>query len=204
MFKLLVLQRLYNLSDEELEYQVNDRLSFMRFLGLRLEDSVPHATIVWLYREALTQRGLIKELFEQLDEYLQDQGYRAQGGQIVDATLIPVPKQHNSREENRQIKAGQTPAEWQESPNKLPQKDTNARWTKKNGISYYGFKNQISVDVKYGLGACHPLKEEEPEVLGHFWAELTVTQHDTMYFFFGMGKLKNTHGSLLVPHFRHN
>lgn len=151
MFKLLVLQRLYNISDEELEYQVNDRLSFMRFLGLGLEDSVPDATTVWLYREALTQRGLIKDLFEQLDDYLQQEGYRAQGGQIVDATLIPVPKQHNNRDENRQIKAGQTPSEWQETPNKRSQKDTDARWTKKNGISSYGFKNHINVDAKYGF-----------------------------------------------------
>ena len=50
MFKMLVLQQLYNISDEELEYQVNDRLSFMRFLGLTLWDSVPDATTVWLFR----------------------------------------------------------------------------------------------------------------------------------------------------------
>jgi len=149
MFKLLVLQRLYNISDEELEYQVNDRLSFMRFLGLGMEDSVPDATTVWLYRETLTQQGLIKELFEQLEDHLQQEGYQARGGQIIGATLIPVPKQHNTREENRQLKAGELPPEWKAAPHKRAQKDTDARWTKKNGTAHYGFKNHISVDARY-------------------------------------------------------
>ena len=91
MFKMLVLQQLYNISDEDLEYQVNDRLSFMRFLGLTLVDSVPDATTVWLFRHQLKQQGLIEELFEQFDSYLRNQGYQAKGGQIVDATLVPVP-----------------------------------------------------------------------------------------------------------------
>ena len=66
MFKMLVLQQLYNISDEELEYQVNDRLSFMRFLGLGLAEPVTNATTVWLFRQQLKQQGLIEELFEQL------------------------------------------------------------------------------------------------------------------------------------------
>lgn len=88
MFKLLVLPKLYNLSDDELEYQANDRLSFMRCLGLGLEDGVPDGTTVWLFREELTKLGLIEELFEELEEYLQQQGYKAIEGQIIDATLI--------------------------------------------------------------------------------------------------------------------
>lgn len=62
MFKMLVLQQLYNISDEDLEYQVNDRLSFMGFLDLTLADSVPDATTVWLFRQKLKQQGVIKEL----------------------------------------------------------------------------------------------------------------------------------------------
>jgi hypothetical protein len=65
-------------------------------------------------------------------------GYEAKGGQIIDATIIPVPIQRNSREENKQIKNGETPAEWEENPHKLSQKDVDARWTKKNDKSYYG------------------------------------------------------------------
>ncbi|MEO0870327.1 MAG: transposase, partial [Cyanobacteria bacterium J06642_11] len=100
MFKLLILQQLYNIGDDELEYQVNDRLSFMRFLHLGLEDSVPDAKTVWSFREQLRAAGLVERLFEQFGAYLTATGYQAQCGQIVDATLVPVPKQRNSRKEN--------------------------------------------------------------------------------------------------------
>jgi transposase len=97
VLKMLILQQLYNLSDEELEYQVNDRLSFMNFLGLGIESQVPDATTVWLFRQKLTDAGLTPELFEEFQEWLCEAGYSAKGGQIVDATLIPVSKQRNSR-----------------------------------------------------------------------------------------------------------
>ena len=70
MFKLLVLQKLYNIGDDQLEYQVNDRLSFMQFLGLSLADAVPDAKTVWLFRQQLTEAGLVKELFEKFETYL--------------------------------------------------------------------------------------------------------------------------------------
>ena len=151
MFKMLVLQQLYNISDEDLEYQVNDRLSFMRFLGLTLADSVPDATTVWLFRHQLQKQGLIEELFKQFDCYLRQEGYQAKGGQIVDATLIPVPKQHNSKEEKQQLAQGEIPDDWQEKPHRLSQKDLDARWIKKNGQSHFGYKNHISIDGEYGF-----------------------------------------------------
>lgn len=151
MFKLLVLQQLYNISDEELEYQVSDRLSFMQFLGFGLEDEVPDATTVWLFRKQLSEQGLIEPLFERFDEFLIEQGYAAKGGQIVDATLIPVARQHNSDDENKQIKQGETPASWQDKPHKGRQKDADARWTKKGGKSYFGYKDHICIDVEHGL-----------------------------------------------------
>ena len=151
MFKLLVLQQLYNISDEALEYQVSDRLSFMQFLDFGLADEVPDATTVWLFRKQLTEQALIEPLFEQFDEYLIQQGYAAQGGQIVDATLIPVPKQHNSKDENQQIKQGEIPPSWQDNPHQRSQKDSDARWTKKGGKSYFGYKDHISIDAQHGL-----------------------------------------------------
>ncbi|MGF1577113.1 MAG: IS5 family transposase [Cyanophyceae cyanobacterium] len=169
MFKLLMLQRLYNISDAELEYQVNDRLSFMRFLGLGLEDKVPDATTVWLFREQLTQSDLVRDLFQRFDEYLQTCGYQAQAGQIVDATLVPVPRQRNSREENAQIKAGKVPDSWQDNPKKLRQKDVDARWTSKNGQFHYGYKNHINVDVKYGFIRCYEVSDaavHDSQILG--------------------------------------
>ena len=108
IFKALVLQALYNLSDDQAEYQLRDRLSFMRFLGLALEETVPDAKTLWLYREALGKAGAVEELFDLFDGFLKDKGYLAMGGQIIDATIVSAPKQHNSGEENETIKEGET------------------------------------------------------------------------------------------------
>ena len=121
IFKALVLQALYNLSDDQVEYQLRDRFSFMRFLGLELEDAVPDAKTLWLYREALAKAGAVEELFDLFDEFLKNKGYLARGGQIIDATIVSAPKQRNTREENETIKEGETPEDWkseagQESP----------------------------------------------------------------------------------------
>jgi transposase len=146
LFKMLVLQRLYNLSDEALEYQVKDRLSFMRFLGLSLAASVPDARTMWLFREELKEHKLTEELFERFHESLRALNVELKSGQIVDATFVTVPVQRNSREENALIKEGAVPIEWGKSPSKLAQKDADARWTKKNGQSIYGFKDHVNVD----------------------------------------------------------
>jgi len=151
MLKVLVLQSLYNLSDEQTEYQIRDRLSFMRFLGLRLGSSVPDATTLWLFREALSKKGMVKAVFKKFNRYLEKQGYRARKGQIVDASIMAVPRQRNTREENKKIQEGKTPAEWKRHPERLRQKDVEARWTKKHGRSYFGYKNHINVDLKHKL-----------------------------------------------------
>jgi len=151
MFKTLVLGALYNLSDDQIEYQLRDRLSFMRFLGLGLEDRVPDAKTVWLYREGLAQAGMVEALFKQFEGYLARQGYIARGGQILDASIVPVPKNHNTRDENEAIKAGEEPEGWADTPAKRSQKDTDARWTKKHGKSHYGYKNHVNVDRQHKL-----------------------------------------------------
>ena len=151
MFKAIVLCELYNLSDDQVEYQLRDRLSFMRFLGLGIEDKVPDAKTVWLYREQLSRAGVIEALFEAFDGYLKQRGYLAMGGQIIDASIVAVPKQRNSRDENARIKDGETPAGWDNQPAKRRQKDTDARWTKKHGKSHYGYKNHINVDRRHKL-----------------------------------------------------
>jgi transposase, IS5 family len=107
-FKMLVLASLYNLSDESLEFQVRDRLSFMRFLGLALHDPVPDATTIWLFREELVKAGKIDELFELFRQHLEARGYIARGGQIIDASIVEAPRQRNTREENEQVKNGET------------------------------------------------------------------------------------------------
>ena len=121
-FKMVVLAALYNLSDEQLEIQVRDRLSFMRFLDLGLHDPVPAATTIWLFREALVEANLIDTLFQLFDQHLAGKGFIARGGQIIDATIVSAPKQRNTREENETVKAGDTPKDWEKKPAKNAQK----------------------------------------------------------------------------------
>lgn len=171
MFKILVLQALYCLSDDQAEFVIADRLSFMRFLGLGLGDRVPDAKTVWLFREQLVKAQAIDNLFARFDKHLTKSGYLAMGGQIVDATIISAPKQHNTDKEKATIKAGQVPQDWQDKPAKLAQKDRDARWTVKYSkakrpvdtpastltkqhdiaIPLFGYKNHAAIDQKHGF-----------------------------------------------------
>ena len=151
MFKILVLQSLYNLSDAQMEFQIADRISFMAFLNLEMNDRVPDEKTIWLFREELTKAELIKPLFDQFEATLSANGFAAQKGQIIDATIVSTPKQRNTREENKQVKEGKTPGIWDETPNKKRQKDVDARWTMKRNVVYFGYKNHVTVDVKHKL-----------------------------------------------------
>ena len=149
MFKILVLIRLYNLSDDQAEYQINDRRSFMRFLGLDICDTVPDAKTIWKFRNDLSQTDVMEEMFMLFDKKLEDEGLISHKGTIVDATFVDVPRQRNSREENKKIKEGEIPEEWQkpENAHKMAQKDTDAMWTKKNNEVHYGYKNHVKCDA---------------------------------------------------------
>jgi len=155
MFKLLILQRLHNLSDERLQFQVTDRLSFMRFLELDLAADVPDARTVWAFRESLKTHQLIEPLFARLNQALAGMGVELKSGQIIDATFVPVPIQRNNREDNAVIKPGGVPPDWEHSPAKRAQKDIDARWTKKGGQSHYGYKNHINIDKDTKLITAH-------------------------------------------------
>jgi transposase, IS5 family len=148
MFKILILQRINNISDEKAEFLINDRHSFQRFLGLRLGSTVPDFSTVWLFREALTKAGVIKSLFDTFGAMLEKQGVITKAGSIVDASFVEVPRQRNTKEENEMIKTGKVPSDWAKQPRKLCQKDTDARWTKKNNETYYGYKNHARADAE--------------------------------------------------------
>ncbi|MGJ8573091.1 MAG: IS5 family transposase [Hoeflea sp.] len=171
MFKILVLQALYNLSDDQAEFVIQDRLSFMRFLGLSLSQKVPDAKTIWLFRESLVRAGAIDNLFARFDKHLSKSGYLAKGGQIIDAAIIQAPKQRNSQDEKAAIKAGDIPEGWQDKPAKLAQKDRDARWTVKYSkanqptqtptpaatrqhdiaIPMFGYKNHAAIDRVHGF-----------------------------------------------------
>jgi len=149
MFKAMVIQRLFNLSDEQLEFQITDRSTFTRFLGLNSGETIPDYTSFWGFRESLMEKGLERKLFDQFSAKLEAEGIYAKSGSIIDATIVEVPKQRNSREENAQIKSGKVPVDWDED--KSCHKDTDARWVKKNGVSFFGYKDHIKTDAGTSL-----------------------------------------------------
>lgn len=149
MFKILILQRYYNVSDDAIEYAILDRLSFMRFLGLGINAAVPDAKTIWLFRDTLRKLKLIEQLFGFLDKQLDKDGIIVHKGKIVDASIVQVPIQRNSRQQNNELKEGNIPQDWSE--NKKRQKDTDAQWTRKNFQNFFGYKNHIKVDSKTKL-----------------------------------------------------
>lgn len=149
MFKILILQRYYNVSDDAMEYAILDRLSFMRFLGLGINNPVPDSKTIWLFRDTLTKLNLIEQLFTTLDKQLDKDGIIVHKGKIIDASIVEVPKQRNNREEIDQLKDETMPENWNE--NKIRQKDIDAQWTRKHFQNYFGYKNHIKVDSQTKL-----------------------------------------------------
>lgn len=151
MFKVMFVRRLYGLSDEQAEYQIKDRASFRDFLGIHTIDDVPDARTIWKYREELTRRGAYDELFKRFYEHLQSLGLIVNEGKIIDASFVVSPRQRNTREENKAIKKGEGNSLWNDNPHKKRHKDIDARWTKKGGDTFYGYKNHAKVCRKTKL-----------------------------------------------------
>lgn len=148
MFKILILQRYYGLGDMQVEYQILDRSSFKKFLGLESGDRVPDEKTVWAFREALTRKGVVERVFDQFREYLDGRGLIMNEGKMVDASFTVAPRQRNTREENALIKEGKGDGLWNDQPHKKRHKDVDARWTKKNNETFYGYKNHAKVDTR--------------------------------------------------------
>lgn len=151
VFKTLVLQRLYGLSDEQTEYQIVDRLSFRSFLGIRTVDDVPDARTLWKYRDIMAKNGTFDILFGDFNRVLASKGLIVNEGKIIDASFVEAPRQRNTREENRKIKDGEGDDLWNDNPHKKRHKDVDARWTKKRDETHYGYKNHAKVCRKTKL-----------------------------------------------------
>jgi IS5 family transposase len=150
MFKILILQKLYNMADDKTEFQIRDHLSFQRFLGLTLRDTVPDAKTIWHFRELLQRANIFGTIFERFVEQLEHKGIITRSGSIVDARFVDVPRQRNTKAENEEKKEGKVPSQWEtdENRHKRSQKDTDARWAVKNKEVHYGYKNHIKIDKK--------------------------------------------------------
>ena len=165
MVRILVLKRLYNLSDEQMEYQLLDRMSYKRFCGLSNAANIPDRTTVWTFENRIGGAGA-RALFDGVTAQLLKKGFIARGGQIIDATLVPAPRQHNNRDEKELLEQGAMPADWK--PAKRRQKDIDATWTKKHGESHFGYKLSINVDKKHKF-----IREIETD---------TASPHDSQHF----------------------
>ena len=149
MFKILVLKSMYNLSDDNMELFIRDRLSFQDFLGLRRGDTIPDAKTIWLFAEQLKNLGLERPLFDRFNKLLDSSGFKVKSGLIVDGSFVEVPKQRNTKDENEQIKKGEIPETLSKNPNVLSQKDCDARWAKKGEETHFGYKDHDLVDEEY-------------------------------------------------------
>ena len=153
LFKVLILQKYHGLSDDATEEHIGDCFSFLNFLGLELGDDIPDAKTLWVFKERIEagQREGSRRLFEAFNATLEQKNLIAREGTIIDASFTEAPRQRNTRSHNTQIKKGKRPQEFDAHPSVGRQKDTEARWTRKGGQNYYGYKNHAKVDLKSKL-----------------------------------------------------
>jgi len=147
MVKVLFLKQLYNCGDEKLEFWIADRRSFRRFLELEHTSETPDAKTIANYNNLLAQAGVGEDFFDAALKQVEQSGFIARGGQMIDASIVPAPTPQIKREDREKLENGETPEDWSEA--KARQHDPDARWTKKNGKSYFGYKVHTNVDYRY-------------------------------------------------------
>src|ERR1700760_104188 len=143
LFKALLLQQFYGLSDPQLEEALADRLSFRHFLGLSLTDRIPDHSTLWRFREQLAKSGLAERAFELITSQIERSGFILKRGTLIDASLVrsavnpppppevPPPPDADGRPASKLVK----------SP-----LDPEAAWTKKEGKYFFGYKAHIAMD----------------------------------------------------------
>ena len=159
MYKITMLQQWYGLSDMMVEYMVNDRVSFCRFLGLEFGDKVPDGNTIWDFKEALKEQEVDRKLFDMFNKMLEEKGIITHKGSIIDATFVTVPKRHTTKKDNEHLKAGEEledlpekcekrieKGEIKDAENVIAQMDMDARWTKKGDESFFGYKDHVKCD----------------------------------------------------------
>ena len=142
MFKVRVLRELYALSDERVEFQIADRLSFQRFLGIDLTQDAPDYTAIWRFRERLGPARM-QALFAELNAYIDLAGFEARKGQMIDASIVQKPKA-------RQPAAPKDGAPAL-SRQQAAHRDGEANWTQKHERAWFGYKNHVNADVAHGF-----------------------------------------------------
>ena len=135
MLKVLIIQRYHDLSEEETEFQILDRLSFQRFLGLSMGDGVPDKNTIWDFKQRLGAEGM-RSLFELFGALLAQKGLVGKGGKIVDASFVDAPRRRVAAEKLEEL-----------SPKARSHVDSDARWAKKGKETHFGYKNHAKCDA---------------------------------------------------------
>lgn len=134
--KMLFLQYTFNLSDEELEDQLIDRLSFQQFVGLGYDEEIPDFTTFWHFKEGLVRNALMDQVFESILGQIESRGLILRRGTIVDATIMPSGNRPLSNQKREKLES---------EPSR--QIDTDARSTAKGGRKHFGYKGHIGIDA---------------------------------------------------------
>ena len=149
MFKIIFLQNLYNLSDYEIEESLHDRLSFMDFVGLSMEDPVPDHSTISRFRKRLCELKLDKVLFDEINRQLRKSGFILEKGVIVDATVVKAKSRPNKRIEVKEAESDVSGRD--ESVEVKYSEEEDAKWLKKGKELHYGYKAHVSVDSVHGF-----------------------------------------------------
>jgi IS5 family transposase len=149
MVKILFRKQLYNCGDDQLEFWIADRRSFRRFLDLNDTSATPDAKTIANYNNLLAEAGVGEAFVDAALRQVEPAGYIARGGQMVDASIIPAPKSRLKKDERQALENHEIPENWSKA--KVRQHDPDARWTKKHGQSYFGYKLHTNVDHRYKL-----------------------------------------------------
>lgn len=145
--RCMLLQSWYGLSDPELEFQCNDRISFQNFIGL--DNKVPDFSTIWRTRDRLKERGKDKLIWSELQIQLNKKGYKVKKGVIQDASFIEADlgrkryqKEKKAKEEGKEIEY---------SDKQKRHIDRDGSFSVKHGQVYYGYKNHMKVDIDHYL-----------------------------------------------------
>src|SRR3990167_2455762 len=138
MFKVLILQHLYGIADEEVEYQIVDRISFQRFLGF--PENIPDHTTIWRFREYLSENNLHDVLWNELNRQIQDKGIQYSKGVIQDASFITANPGKTNTSDKIDRGRGQPTT-----------RNEDGTWTQKNGKNYFGYKLHNKVELGNGF-----------------------------------------------------
>lgn len=162
LFKMCLLQTWYGLSDYEVEEKVNDSLSFMRFVGLQLEDEVPDHSVISRFRTEMTKQDAYEKIFEQINEQLEAKGLIVKTGALVDASVTESPRRpkgkttyaiDDDRQEDERSEEDKKEEATQKQLIKItqPGADGEAAWLKKAGKLHYGYKKHLCTDDAEGM-----------------------------------------------------